>query len=98
MITQLGGMRVRNSSVYQRYHFPIFELPSIIIISLNSIKLIRMTLMRVIKMLMQKVGNSRWRYIDRAIDKSFTKNKVISAIQSVLSMLIVSGSLFFGEL
>ena len=46
-------------------------------------------------MLMQKVRNSRWRYIDRVIDKSFTKNKVISAIQSVLSMLIVSEESFF---
>ena len=46
-------------------------------------------------MLMQKVRNSRWRYIDRVIDKSFTKNKVISAIQSVLSMLIVSKEFLF---
>ena len=41
VITQLGRNESWNSSVYQRYHFHIFQIPSIIIISINAIKVIR---------------------------------------------------------
>ena len=41
VITQLGRNESWNSSVYQRYHFHIFQIPSIIIISINAIKAIR---------------------------------------------------------
>ena len=40
VITQLGRNESWNSSVYQRYHFHIFQIPSIIIISINAIKVI----------------------------------------------------------